>query len=143
MPMNRDVRATVVAAIVVTAVLILGFRFLGSPARQRLILADTRTVQALAALAQQINYSWMQSDKVLPANLDKITGIAKKDALDGKPFVYHPKQNSEYQLCATFGLDDRQLPDANAADPWLHPQGDYCFQLDASQPVQPAPYAYY
>jgi hypothetical protein len=39
--------------------------------------------QALAALAQQISYSWNLSGKALPASLDKITGTVKKDALSG------------------------------------------------------------
>jgi hypothetical protein len=142
--MNRNLWATIVAVVAVIVVLILGFRFLGSPARQRLVLADTRTVQALAALAQQINFAWTHS-QALPANLDKISGTSKKDALSGKPFVYHAKQNSEYALCATFASDSRYLPDTNTADPWLHPKGDYCFALDASQPVPAVtfPYSYY
>jgi len=141
--MNRNVWATIVATSAVIVVLILGFRFLGSPTRQRLVRADARTVQALAALAQQINCSWNQSEKVLPANLGRITGTVKRDAITGKPYVYHPKQNSEYELCATFAADSRELPDTNTADPWLHPKGDYCFQLDASQPIPNVPYNYY
>jgi|SRR5580704_6115 hypothetical protein len=141
--MNRNIRATILATVAVIAVLILGFRFLGSPARQRLLREDSRTVQALAALAGQINYAWNRSEKVLPANLDKITGTVKKDALTGKPFLYHPKQDSAYELCATFVADSRELPDTNTADPWLHPKGDYCFQLDASQPVPAVSYNYY
>jgi hypothetical protein len=141
--MNRNMWATIVATGAVIVVLILGFRFLGSPTRQRLVRGDARTVQALAALAQQINYSWNQSGKALPTNLDKITGMVKKDALSGKPFLFHPKQNSEYELCATFAADSRELPATNTADPWLHPEGDYCFQLDASQPVPAVSYNYY
>jgi|SRR5580704_5438153 hypothetical protein len=141
--MNRNVWATIVATGAVIVVLILGFRFLGSPARQRLVRLDARTVQALAALAQQINYSWNLSGKALPSNLDKITGTVKKDAQSGKPFLFHPRQNSAYELCATFAADSREQPDTNTADPWLHPKGDYCFQLDASQPVPAVPYNYY
>jgi hypothetical protein len=133
--MNRNIWATTIATIAVIVVLILGFRFLGSPAKRRLIRTDSQTIQSLAMLAGQINYTWNQSGKVLPANLDKFLGTVKKDALTGKPFVYRPKQNSEYELCARFAIDSRQLPDINTADPWLHPKGDYCFPLDASQPV--------
>ncbi len=135
--------ATIVATAAVIVVLILGFRFLGSPAKQRLLRKDSRTVQALAALAGQINYSWNRSGHVLPANLDKIVGTVKKDPLTGESFVYHPKQDGEYEICATFAADSRELPDTNTADPWLHTKGDYCFQLDASQPVPAVSYNYY
>lgn len=141
--MNRNLWATGIAIVAVIVVLILGFRFLGSPAQQRKLQADTRRAQALAALAQQISFAWEQSGKVLPANLDKITITTKKDIFTGKPYDYHPKQGGQYELCATFAVDNRQLPDTNTADPWLHPKGDYCFQLDASQPVPQAPYNYY
>jgi hypothetical protein len=138
--MNRNMWATMSATLAVIVVLILGFRFLGSPAKQRLVRADSRDVQALASLAQQISFAWNQSEKVLPGNLDKITNTVKKDVLNGKPFVYRPKQNSAYELCATFATDSRELPDVNSADPWLHPKGDYCFQLDASEPVPAVSY---
>jgi hypothetical protein len=141
--MNRNVRATLLAAVAVIVVLILGFRFLGSPGKQRLVRADYKNVQALASLAQQINIAWNQSEKVLPDNLDKIDGAGKKDVLTGKPFLYHPKKYSEYELCATFATDSSELPDANTADAWLHPKGDYCFQLDAQKSVPGVPYNFY
>ena len=141
--MNRNHWATGIAIVAVIVVLILGFRFLGSPAKQRELQADMRRVQALATLAQQISFSWNHSGKTLPANLDKITIAAKKDPFTGKPYGYHPKQDGQYELCAMFAADNRQLPDANTVDPWLHPKGDYCFQLDASQPVPQAAYNYY
>lgn len=139
--MNRNRWAAIVAALAVVAVLVLGFSFLGSPARQRLVRADMQAVQALAGLAQQINYAWNRAGKTLPANLDKLPGT-KKDAMTGQPFIYHPKQDGAYELCATFATDSRERPDANTADGWLHPKGDYCFQLDASEPVPSAPYSY-
>lgn len=140
--MNRNAWAAIIATVAVVLVLCFGFRFLGSPAQQRLVRADARDVQALAAVAQQISFVWNQSEKTLPANLDRITAVTKKSFLTGEPFVYHAKPNGAYELCATFATDNRQVPDANTADPWLHPKGDYCFQLDASQPVPAAPYYY-
>ncbi|MGA2094894.1 MAG: hypothetical protein ABSH39_01220 [Candidatus Acidiferrum sp.] len=141
--MNRNVWATLLAAVAVIVVLILGFRFLGSPSKQRLVRADYKNVQALASLAQQINSAWDKSEKALPDDLDKINGVVKKDVLTGKPFLYHPKKHSEYELCATFATDSHELPNTNADDPWRHPKGDYCFQLDAAKPVPQAPYNFY
>lgn len=144
--MNRDTWAAIVATVVVVVVIILGFRVLGGPGRQRLVQSDHRTVRALAELAQQIKQSWDSSGgegkKVLPANLDKFPASAKQDPLTHKQFVYRPKSNSEYELCATFALDSREEQDPNPDEHWAHTQGDYCFPLDASKPVPQAPYYY-
>ena len=125
-------------------VLVLGFRTFGSPERQRLERADARDVQALAGLAAQINLVWSRSGNVLPLDLDKILfPVVKAGTLTGKPFIYHPKRNGLYDLCATFGTDSREFPNVNAADPWRHPKGDYCFQMDASLTVPQVPYYTY
>jgi len=42
---------------------------------------------------------------------------------------------SEYELCSTFLTDNRDAPDVNTADPWLHPQGEHCFTFDPAQSV--------
>lgn len=138
--MNRNAWATIAAAVAVAAVVILGFREMGSPGTQRLRQADRRTVQALARIAQQVNNAWQRDDKTLPKDLEKLAMADKKNLISGKPFGYHVKSGREYELCATFVADDRDGADVNTADPWLHPKGDYCFQLDASQPVPNAPY---
>jgi hypothetical protein len=147
--MNRDTWAAIAAAVAVVVVIILGFRVLGGPGRQRLVQSDHRTVRALAELAQQIKQSWDSSaptdkndKKVLPANLDKFSASAKQDPLTHKPFTYRSKSNGEYELCATFALDSREAQDPNPDEHWAHPKGDYCFPLDAAKPVPQAPYYY-
>jgi hypothetical protein len=146
--MNRDTWAAIAATIAVAVVIILGFRVLGGPGRQRLVQSDHRTVRALAELAQQIKQSWDSSSnrdtlgKVLPANLDKFPASAKQDPLTHQPFTYRLKSNSEYELCATFVLDSREAQDQNPDEHWAHPKGDYCFHMDAAQPVPQAPYYY-
>ncbi len=140
--MNRDTWAAIAATIAVVVVIILGFRVLGGPGRQRLVQSDHRTVRALAELAQQIKQSWDSSGKVLPANLDKFPASVKQDPLTHKSFTYRPKSNGEYELCATFALDSREAQDQNPDEHWAHPKGDYCFPLDAAKPVPQAPYYY-
>jgi hypothetical protein len=146
--MNRDTWAAIAATIAVVVVIILGFRVLGGPGRQRLVQSDHRTVRAIAELAQQIKQSWDSSSnrdtlgKVLPANLDKFPASAKQDPVTHKPFTYRPKSNGEYELCATFALDSREAQDQNPDEHWAHPKGDYCFHLDAAQQVPQAPYYY-
>jgi hypothetical protein len=140
--MNRNVWAVIAASVAVVAVVILGFRVLGSPRTQRMMQSDLRTVRSLAELGQQINARWASSDKVLPKDLEKFVTSVKQDQLSGKPFGYRARSGNEYELCATFATDNRDAPAVNTADPWIHPKGDYCFQFDASQTVPSAPYYY-
>lgn len=140
--MNRNVWATIAASVAVAAVVILGFRVLGSPGTQRLVQSDLRTVQSLSELARQINVKWAGTDKALPKDLEKFATSVKQDQLSGKSFGYRVKSSKEYELCATFATDSREAPVVNKADPWTHPKGDHCFQFDASQPIPYVPYYY-
>ena len=140
--MSRDVWAAIGAAGAVVVVTILGFRVLGGPANQRLVQADLQKVRTLSELARQINTRWASGDKALPADLDHFPVAAKQDPVSGTPFVYHTKSTEEYELCATFATDSRDVPKANPADPWIHPKGDHCFQFEASQAVPFVPYSY-
>jgi hypothetical protein len=57
----------------VAVVVVLGFRVLGSPANQRLVQADLRTVIMLSRLAQEINRRWVAGGKTLPANTRRLS----------------------------------------------------------------------
>jgi hypothetical protein len=141
--MNRNMIGAVIATGAVVAVLVLGFRFLGSPASQRLTRGDQQDVWALSTIAGELNSSWTGAAHALPENLDGINlAKAKKTSVSGKPFVYRRKDVSHYELCATFGTDDRDHHGANMPDFWLHDKGDYCFHFDASQPVPSVPYPF-
>jgi hypothetical protein len=141
--MTRNSIGAIAASIAVVIVVTLGFRNLGSPATERLIQQDRRTVQSLASLARQINFNWAQSNKVLPANLDRFRVTTTQDLTTHQPFIYHPKGNSQYELCATFVLDNQNANPQNGDAFWAHPKGEYCFQFDASLPAPQAPFAYY
>ncbi len=140
--MNRNVWATIAATTAVVVVVILGFRALGGPRSQRLVQADLRRVRALSELAQQINQRWESSGKTLPANLEKFPNSIKQDPVTAKPFSYRPKSNSDYELCATFAADNRDLQTINPDEHWTHPRGDYCFEFDTTQQVPFVPYYY-
>lgn len=133
--MNRNSWAGAAATIAVAVVVILGFRVLGGPGSQRQVRTDQRSLQALGQLAQQINSRWLSAGKTLPANLDKLPDAAKKNPVSGAAFTYRLKSPTEYELCSTFLTDNRNAPDVNTSDPWLHPKGDYCFSFDPSQSV--------
>ncbi len=140
--MNRNVWAVIAATIAVAVVVVLGFRALGSPAAQRMVQADLRAVRTLAELAQEINQTWNGLGKVLPSSLESFPDSKKHDPTTHKAFSFRPKPGSVYDLCATFATDSRDLEPQNTNASWAHPRGDYCFQLDASQPVPQAPYYY-
>jgi hypothetical protein len=140
--MTRNSWAAAVATVTVIAVISLGLRVLGGPGRQRLVQSDLRTVRTLGELAQHIKFAWESSGKVLPPNLEKFPNSAKQNVITGQPFTYRTKAESEYELCATFATDSRNLHAQDTNDFWAHPQGQYCFQLDASQQVPQTPYYY-
>jgi len=140
--MNRNVWATIVAGVAMAVVVILGFRVLGGPGTQRLLRADSRTVQSLAELARQINTKWGSDGKVLPKDLEKLPIAARRDAITGKVYGYRAKSENEYELCATFATDNREGSEVQTADSWIHPKGDYCFLMDAAKPVPSPPYYY-
>jgi hypothetical protein len=140
--MNRNVLATVLATVAVLVVVILGFVALGGPSKQRLRRSDLMKIQEIAKLAEQINQAWRGSNQTLPANLDKFPESLKKDLAINATLIYRPKGSSQYEICAPFSMDNRSDPNANTADPWLHPSGDYCFQFDSTQPVPQVPYYY-
>ncbi len=118
--MNRNAWAAIVATVVVMAVVILGFRVLGSPGTQRMMQSDLRTVRALAELAQQINAKWASEGKVLPKDLEKFPALVKQVSVGGPPLNYRVKSSTQYELCATFAMDNRETPSVNTADPWIH-----------------------
>ena len=140
--MNRNTWAAIVATIVVVTVVILGMRVLGGPATQRLVQSDLIKLRTLGGLAQEIKFAWDRSGKALPVDLEKFSSSVKQDPVTNKFFTYRPKANSAYELCATFSTDSHNLHVDNMNDFWDHPKGDYCFQLDASQPVPQVPYYY-
>jgi hypothetical protein len=141
--MNRNLVAALAATIAAIVVVAMGFTVLGGPQRQRLVRTDLRTVQALSNLAQQINAKWNAESRALPVSLDNFPEAAKKNPVTGAAFTYRQESPQEYELCAKFITDDRDMH-ASMDDGWAHPKGDYCFSFDPAQSVpQPPNYGNY
>jgi hypothetical protein len=140
--MSRDARAAIVAAIAIVVAIVLGFRVLGGPGTQRLVRSDERTVRSLAELAQKIQQKWRTSNSELPPTLDSFSEKEKQNPLTHKPFVYRPKSNTAFELCASFATDNRHQEPGEAEQAWRHGKGDFCFPLDATQSIPQAPYYY-
>ncbi len=131
MSKHRDVLLAGGAAVVVLAVLALGFHVLGPPRNQRDITADERRVQDLRSIAEQIHFR-----QSLPASLNELRlGRKPEDPVTHTAYEFHAKSGTAYELCATFvtksAESDTAYPRPNTF--WNHSQGRQCFELDAAQ----------
>lgn len=137
---SRDQVAGLAATAVVATALVLGFVTLGGPGTQRLVQTDNRRIQDISLIASAVGRKWATSNHALPASLSEISGVgsASRDPLTGALYEYRPGGTSDYQLCASFARDYRQEGrQEGRISSWAHPAGHYCFQLDASRPLEP------
>ena len=122
-----------VSAAVLATMIILGFSHNGSPRLQRSMRADQKRLIDLGQLNNEIVAHWRSSGH-LPQHLDELPLTAMADPLTRRPYAYHPKDGSHYELCATFDLDSHRETN-DAEDRWAHPAGQHCFDLDAAAPL--------
>lgn len=130
--LSKHVRWALVSAVVLATMIIFGFLHNGSPGNQRSMRADQKRLQDLGQLNSEIVARWRSSGH-LPQHLDELPVIATADPITRAAYGYHPKEDSHFELCATFDLDSHRETTDNS-DQWSHPPGQYCFQLDASEP---------
>lgn len=140
--LGRDRLMAGISAAIVALMIVLGFWQLGSPGTQRQFRADTQRVQQLFQLSTEVRNYWSAHTSQLPPNVDQLPGSGFVDPITRSPYEYHPRQGSEYDLCAVFARssEHREI----TTDPWIHPAGHHCFRLDASaQPRYPLQYPGY
>jgi hypothetical protein len=137
---SRDRWMALFSGLVVVALLIPGFWFVGAPGRQRALRADQKRLQDIDMVSGRIRNVWNASHK-LPERLDQLPEPAPADPVSGAGYEYRVKAGSQYELCATFAKASlpNDLPQARI---WTHPAGRYCFSLDATS-VQDSPYPYF
>lgn len=138
---GRDRFMALLASAVVILVIALGFFELGAPHRQREMRADGERVRGLYQLGDEIDNYWTSHTSQLPPSLEKLSGARFSDPVTHAAYEYIPGQGSQYQLCATFTQPSNggNEPGTAGADPWVHPSGHHCFQLDATvRPQYPA-----
>ncbi len=145
--------------IILLAAIVGGFAAVGSPSSQRNARLDAQRVNDLSGIQSQLIYSyWMQKGS-LPANLsdlnNEIAGyIIPTDPDTEAPYEYSVKDKLSFQLCATFGLDTKDVkgrgeygygggisypayvmrdsvstsyPGSSGNDVWAHKAGRTCF----------------
>jgi hypothetical protein len=137
---NRHRAFGAAATLVVFAGIILGFRSLGGPAKQREIGLDERRSADLSLLSGAINRRY-RVEKKLFSDLGTVRmwdpGLHTEDPLTHTPYEYRVLGETEYQLCATFAREGAAAgiaPGQNRRFAF-HPPGRYSFGLDTRASV--------
>jgi Domain of unknown function (DUF5671) len=130
----RDMGAATGAGLAIAIAVVLGFLNLGGPSNQRLVQADTKRVANLVTIAYQVNGKWNSSNHTLPSSMEGLPANFLRDPLTQQPYEYYAKSTNQYELCATFGRDNRKDSPTRQNTFWNHPKGRFCFALDPSHP---------
>jgi Domain of unknown function (DUF5671) len=129
--MSRDAWMAALTTAIVAAMIVLGFVQVGTPGTQRMMRADEKRIQDLFQISTQIHLRFHGAGK-LPAHLDELSNIAFVDPVTRVAYPYQPKEGGNYELCATFSLDSRQVKAGSRSKFWSHPAGNHCFELNAA-----------
>ncbi len=126
------------AALAVVAVVAIGFTMLGSPTAQRNVSADRQRVEDLQAIARELHLQRGRTGGAgLPEQLDQVAfgqpgvRLRLKDPATQAAYEYHKRGQTSYDLCAVFATASDARPDGRPRF-WDHPQGRYCYALDAT-----------
>lgn len=127
-----------VATTAVGAAVVAGFWVLGTPGRQRAILADQQRLQDLTTIAQGLHQDYLDQPEQyrLPETLS--TRDRLQDPLTELPYEYQRLADRRYQLCASFDTDSRDYrlytpSPRHRRQLREHPQGRHCFEFDPSE----------
>ena len=124
----------IVAAVVVTAVVVAGIVLMDSPTHQRMLKLDIRRVQDL----QQIEFAvkaYERSEKKLPPDLSALAAlpgvrVPATDPETGAGYEYSARGDTNFELCAIFATDTKEQANQNwyPGSQWPHGVGRTCFQ---------------
>jgi hypothetical protein len=138
------------ASVVVVAAVAWGFILAGSPATRRLERFDDQRLRDLQTIAREIQSTVVDpavanpKDKgslkaPLPKTLEEAAKSARgekinlRDPETGESYGYTVKNDSTYELCATFA----RSRDEDSGIFWNHPAGVHCFTINV---LDPPPY---
>jgi hypothetical protein len=135
----------VTASIVVLFAIVWGFLLAGSPMTRRRERLDEQRLQDLQTITKEIQSMVVNPNKKgelkepLPRTLEEATQKARaarlnpRDPKTGEPYSYTVKDETTYELCATFST----RRDADYQVFWNHPAGLHCFTINV---LDPPPY---
>lgn len=134
-------------SIFVVVLLTIGFTQISNPFLEKAKKLDQQRVTDLQSISYAISNYNAQNYK-LPGNLSEIkltSGTSKTtDPETNKKYDYKIISASEYELCATFGVDTQIKPDVSVRATSIvqppqtdiyatitneHPKGEYCYKL--------------
>jgi hypothetical protein len=138
------------ASVVVVAAVAWGFILAGSPAGRRLERFDDQRLLDLKTIVREIQSTTVgigvtsPQDKKsvkapLPKTLEEAARTARgerinlRDPETDEPYWYTVKNDSTYELCATFA----RPRDEDSSVFWNHPAGQHCFTINV---LDPPPY---
>lgn len=119
-----------------------GFMLVGSPGTRRLERFDEQRLQDLQAIAREVHALVVGADKSptlkgpLPKTFQEVVErarterIKRNDPETGEPYGYVVKNETTFELCATF----TQVRDSDHSVFWNHPAGAHCFTIDVLDP---------
>mgnify|MGYP001579580366 CR=1 FL=1 len=119
----------IVTSIIVVGTIILGFVFVGSPAKQRQIRIDDQRVTDLSMLQSGV-VDFYARKQVLPANQSELSNplnyfTVPMDPVTGSVYEYTVKSQYTFELCADFATESTGLSDAGSASVSSKPYGEY------------------
>ena len=133
---------SIAASIVVLVAFVWGVALVGSPGTARLRRFDYQRLEDLRTIFREVQSLCQDPDikdelkRNLPSTLDELAALARTEKINladpetGQRYVYHVKNATTYELCATFSLPR----DADIDVFWNHPSGNHCFTVNALDP---------
>jgi len=127
---------------VVVAAVVWGVVLAGSPATARLQRFDHQRLEDLRTVFREVQSLCQDPDmkdklkRTLPESLDELAALARSERINstdpetGQQYIYTVKDETTYELCATFSTE--RASDMEVF--WNHPSGRHCFTVDALDP---------
>jgi len=149
-PANWHKIHVIVLGVVFLIVAIGGFMLSGTPQERQKLVRDSERIMELQNIYWQAQ-SYYDREGKLAVNLTELAGgyVPQEplDPLTKEPYRYIVGEGLNYQLCAIFETDDKQLNQEKTpyyAEPisevnWSHPAGNYCFDLKVTPRLVPQP----
>ena len=131
-----------VSSLVVVSTVVWGAVLVGSPGTARLQRLDAQRLGDLRTVVREVQSLCHDPDikdklkRPLPGSLDELATLARSERINltdpetGQRYVYTVKDDTTYELCATFSL----VRDSDVDVFWNHAAGRHCFTVDALDP---------
>lgn len=133
---------SVAMSLAVGVAVVWGVALVGLPGTARLQRFDRQRLNDLQTIFREVQSLCHDPDiktglkRNLPATLDELAVLARSERINltdpetGQRYAYTVKDETHYELCATFGLERNSDVEVF----WNHPPGRHCFTVDALDP---------